>query len=48
VPAARIGQTGGDRIAVDVDGTRVIDCALTEAEARWRTSLAHWMEGRAA
>jgi phosphoribosylformylglycinamidine synthase len=48
VTAARIGQTGGDRIAVDVDGTRVIDCALTEAEARWRTSLAHWMEGRAA
>jgi phosphoribosylformylglycinamidine synthase len=48
VPAARIGRTGGDRIVIDVDGARAIDCALDEAEARWRTSLQGWLDGRAA
>jgi len=48
VPARRIGRTGGDRIVIAVDGARAIDCALGEAETRWATSLAHWMEGRAA
>jgi len=48
VPADRIGRTGGDRIGIDIEGSRVIDCALAEAETRWRTSLSDWMEGRAA
>jgi len=48
VPAARIGRTGGDRIGIEIEGSRVIDCALAEAETRWRTSLSDWMEGRAA
>jgi phosphoribosylformylglycinamidine synthase len=48
VPALRIGRTGGDRIRVDVDGRRAIDCALAEAETRWATALGGWLDGRAA
>jgi phosphoribosylformylglycinamidine synthase len=47
VPAARIGRTGGDRIRVRVDGMVAIDCARADAETRWATSLAGWMDGTA-
>jgi phosphoribosylformylglycinamidine synthase len=50
VPAARVGRTGGHRlrIAVDIGGVVAIDCAVAEAEARWGTALANWLDGRAA
>ena len=47
VPASRIGRTGGDRIRIRVDGAAVLDCAVAEAESRWATSLAAWMDGTA-
>jgi phosphoribosylformylglycinamidine synthase len=48
VPAARVGRTGGDVIHVAVGGQTLIDCSVAEAEARWRTSLAARLAGRAA
>jgi phosphoribosylformylglycinamidine synthase subunit PurL len=48
VPAARIGRTGGANIRIDVEGRTVIDCAVSEAEARWAGSLASHLDGRAA
>jgi len=48
VPAARIGRTGGGAIRISVDGQLAIDCAVSEAESRWRTSLAARLAGRAA
>jgi phosphoribosylformylglycinamidine synthase len=48
VPAARIGRTGGGAVRIGVAGRVVIDCALSEAEARWGQSLAAGLEGRVA
>jgi phosphoribosylformylglycinamidine synthase len=48
VPAARIGRTGGGAVRISVAGRVVIDCALSEAEARWGQSLAAGLEGRVA
>jgi phosphoribosylformylglycinamidine synthase len=48
VPAAALGRTGGSTIRVTVDDTRVIDCSVLEAEARWRAALPNWLDGRAA
>jgi phosphoribosylformylglycinamidine synthase len=48
VPAARIGSTGGAAIRIAVDHVVAIDCAVSEAEARWSSSLANWLAGRAA
>jgi phosphoribosylformylglycinamidine synthase subunit PurL len=48
VPAARIGRTGGSAIRIAVDGQVVIDCAVSDAEARWSTALGASLEGRAA
>jgi phosphoribosylformylglycinamidine synthase len=48
VPAARIGRTGGATIRLSVDHRVVIDCAVGAAEARWASSLANWLAGRAA
>jgi phosphoribosylformylglycinamidine synthase len=48
VPAAAIGKTGGAAIRVAVDDTRVIDCSVLEAEARWRAALPNWLESRVA
>jgi hypothetical protein len=48
VPAARIGRTGGTAIRIAVDGEVAIDCAVSDAEARWSSSLADWLAGRAA
>jgi hypothetical protein len=41
--AARIGRTGGSDIRISVDGRIAIDCPVTDAEARWSTSLAGWL-----
>jgi phosphoribosylformylglycinamidine synthase len=48
VPAARIGRTGGSAIRMVVDGQVAIECAVAEAEARWSSGLARWLDGRAA
>jgi phosphoribosylformylglycinamidine synthase len=48
VPTAAIGRTGGSTIRVTVDDTRVIDCPVLEAEARWRAALPNWLDDRAA
>jgi phosphoribosylformylglycinamidine synthase len=48
VPAARIGRTGGGAIRISVDGQLAVDCAVSDAEARWRASLASRLAGRAA
>ena len=47
VPAERIGRTGGHSIRISVASDVVIDCSVAEAEARWSSSLANWMESRA-
>jgi AIR synthase related protein, C-terminal domain len=44
VPAQRIGETGGAVIRVAVDDTVAIECAVSEAEARWSSGLENWME----
>jgi phosphoribosylformylglycinamidine synthase II len=48
VPARRIGVTGGAMIEIAIDGRKAIECPLPEAEARWASSLADWLAGRAA
>ena len=44
VPARHVGRTGGQRIRISVADAVAIDCAVTEAEARWTTGLASWMD----
>jgi phosphoribosylformylglycinamidine synthase len=39
VPAARIGQTGGSRLVVRVDGAPVIDVPLDDAEHAWNSTF---------
>src|SRR5688500_3309368 len=39
VPARRLGTTGGNRIAIAVNGSNVIDLAVAEAERLWGTAL---------
>jgi phosphoribosylformylglycinamidine synthase subunit PurL len=39
VPAEVIGQTGGARIAIDVDGQRAIDVPVAEAERVWSSAV---------
>jgi phosphoribosylformylglycinamidine synthase len=48
VPAARVGRTGGHRIRIAVGDQMLVDCPVSEAEARWSASLANWLDGRAA
>jgi phosphoribosylformylglycinamidine synthase len=48
VPAARIGRVGGDRIRISVDGRRVVDEPLLEAERLWSGSIASYFELRRA
>jgi phosphoribosylformylglycinamidine synthase len=48
VPAARIGRVGGERIRMSVDGRRVVDEPLTEAERLWSGSIASYFELRRA
>jgi phosphoribosylformylglycinamidine synthase II len=48
VPATTIGQTGGARLAIAIEGTLVVDCALAEAEQIWSGALGRYFAGRAA
>jgi phosphoribosylformylglycinamidine synthase II len=48
VPAHHIGRTGGSSLVIAVDGQVAIDCAVSEAEARWSACLSNWLDGRAA
>ena len=48
VPAHVIGRTGGERLTFSVDGVRVVDCAVSEAEQLWSTALGRYFAGRAA
>ena len=49
VPATLIGETGGSRIMLKVDGATVLDMAASEAEHRWATAIEKLMDrgGRA-
>jgi phosphoribosylformylglycinamidine synthase len=48
VPAAAIGRTGGPSIRISVSGSLALNSAVSEAEARWRSSLSNWLDGQAA
>jgi phosphoribosylformylglycinamidine synthase len=48
VPATVIGRTGGSRLQISVDRSRVIDCAVAEAEQLWSTAFERHFAGRAA
>jgi phosphoribosylformylglycinamidine synthase len=39
VPATVIGRTGGSRLRIRIDGAAALDCAVSEAERVWATSL---------
>jgi phosphoribosylformylglycinamidine synthase II len=39
VPATVIGNTGGSRVAIDVDAERAIDVSVEEAETIWATAI---------
>jgi phosphoribosylformylglycinamidine synthase len=44
VPAAIIGQTGGSRIRVTIDGSPAIDVPVGAAEQAWSTSIERYFE----
>jgi phosphoribosylformylglycinamidine synthase len=46
VRAATIGHTGGERIVISVDGSRMIDTLVANAETAWRTAIERRMERR--
>ena len=46
VPARVIGRTGGDRIAIAVDGQSAIDVAVADAESAWATAIEERMARR--
>jgi phosphoribosylformylglycinamidine synthase II len=46
--AAHIGRTGGSRIRITVEGRVAVDCAVSEAEARWSACLANWLDSHVA
>ena len=48
VPASVIGRTGGSRIRIQVDGREALDCAVSDAEHTWASSLSAILDGRAA
>jgi phosphoribosylformylglycinamidine synthase len=48
VPAGVVGQTGGEQIRISVDGRRVIDVAVDEAEQAWATAIGRRFERKAA
>jgi phosphoribosylformylglycinamidine synthase len=48
VPAAVIGQTGGSRLRMRVDGGGAVDVGLAEAEQLWATTIERYFTGRAA
>jgi hypothetical protein len=48
VPAREIGSTGGGRIAVSIEGRRVIDMAVGDGENIWNGALEKFFKQRAA
>jgi phosphoribosylformylglycinamidine synthase subunit PurL len=44
VPASRIGQTGGQRIILEVDGIVRVDTPVAAAESAWRTAIERRMD----
>jgi phosphoribosylformylglycinamidine synthase len=48
VPARVVGRTGGSRITIAVEGVRLIDVAVSEAEQVWSTALAERFASRVA
>ena len=46
VPAAVIGQTGGSRVTLRVDGRVVVDVDAAMAEKMWATAIESRMQGR--
>jgi phosphoribosylformylglycinamidine synthase len=44
VAAAVIGRTGGDRLAIDVNGERAVDRSIAEVESAWRGVLPGMLE----
>jgi phosphoribosylformylglycinamidine synthase len=48
VPARRIGQAGGQRLRITVNGSPAIDCAVAEAEQLWSGAVERYFAGRAA
>jgi len=48
VPARCIGRTGGFAIRVSIAGELVLESSVSQAEARWRSSLSNWLDGQAA
>ena len=48
VPAAHVGRTGGQVIAIRVDNEAAIEVRVSEAEGQWAATLANWLDGQAA
>jgi hypothetical protein len=48
VPARVVGRTGGSRITIAVDGVRLVDVPVSEAEQVWSTALAERFASRVA
>jgi phosphoribosylformylglycinamidine (FGAM) synthase-like enzyme len=48
VPAREIGRTGTPRIRVSINGTGVVDIAVSDAEAIWDRALEKYFKQRAA
>jgi phosphoribosylformylglycinamidine synthase len=48
VAAAVIGRTGGTQLQISIDGAKVIDCPVAEAEQRWSSVLDRHFTGKAA
>jgi phosphoribosylformylglycinamidine synthase len=46
VPATLIGETGGNEIAISVDGALVIKCPVADAERAWATGLSKYFVRR--
>lgn len=41
VPAARIGETGGDRLSIAVDGDALVDVELFAVRSAWSDGLSN-------
>jgi phosphoribosylformylglycinamidine synthase len=46
VPARVIGETGGTRMTFSVDGRRVVECTVAEAEHAWSNAISDYFVRR--
>jgi phosphoribosylformylglycinamidine synthase len=44
VPAARIGETGGDRLSIEIDGEVIVDAGLDAVRSAWSEGLTRELE----